>query len=254
MDAHQRAFEVLATHPRAELLDPRSAIAILATIHATRGAYPANLSECVGWSVDLLERHPYLRQALEQDGPEQWAYHLRLVGLRPARDAAFLRRLDSAAAQIVASLAGAPIETGGFYVSPQDILDYMNRVNVGVELMNEDVRRSGISKRDAAFYWGWNDWVAIWRQFYNDHLPWHARLTGAVYDETEVKERELVEWRRKFEERGETPTAPDPQGPGTGGGSGGDDPSLGDIGMTLARGAMVVAGIGVVSYLVLRKV
>jgi len=253
MDAHQRAFEVLATHPRAERLDPRCAVALLATIHATRGAYPANLSECVAWGVDLLERHPYLRLALEQEGPEQWAYHLRLVGLRPARDAAFVRRLDTSAAQIVASLAGAPAGTGGFYVSPQDILDYMNRVNLSVEVMNEDVRRSGIVNRDGAFYWGWNDWVAIWRQFYNDHLPWHARLTGAVYDETEVKERELMAWRKKFEERGETPTAPDPQGPGTGGGSGSNDPSLGDIGMTLAQGAVAVASLGVVGYLVLRK-
>lgn len=253
MDAHQRAFEVLATHPRAERLNPRSAIAILATIHATRGQYPANIAECVGWGVDLLERHPYLRQALEQEGPEQWAHHLRLIGLRTARERDFLRRLDSAAAAIVASLTEAPVATGGFVVGPQDALDYMNRVNLAVDLFNEDVRRSGIVNRDAAYYWGWNDWRSIWREFYQEHLPWHARLNAAaVYDETEVKERELTEWRKKFEERGETPTAPAPQGPGVGGGDE-DDPSLGDIGMALARGAVVVAGIGVVSYLLMRN-
>jgi hypothetical protein len=252
MDAHLRAWEALAVHPRAEKLSPRSALAILAMIHAARGQYPTNLAECIGWGIDLLARERYLRESVEQEGPEQWAYQLRLAGLRPAQDAAFSRRLDRAAAEIVASLADVPQAVAGFYVSPQDILDYMNRVNLAADLFNEDVRRSGIQKRDGAFYWGWNDWLVIWRQFYNEHLPWYARLSGSVHDETEVKERELIEWRKKFESLGEKPTSPDPQGPGAGGGSG-DDPSLGDIGMTLARGAIVVAGIGVVTYMVLRK-
>ncbi|HSN99564.1 MAG TPA: hypothetical protein VLS89_14820 [Candidatus Nanopelagicales bacterium] len=251
MDAHQRAFEVLARHPRGERLSPRSALAVLATIHAARGGYPVNLAECIGWGIGMLERHPYFRQSVEEDGPEQWAYHLRLIGLREAQDPDFPRRMDRAAAEILASVTEAPIHVGGFIVTPQDMLDYLNRVNLSAELLNEDVRRTKIATKNAAFYWAWQDWLIVWRQFYNEHLPWHARLSGGVYDETEVKERELMEWRQRFEALGEKPTAPPPQGPG--GGPSGGGPTLSDIGMTLARGAVVVAGIGVVAYIAMRR-
>lgn len=252
MDADVRAFEVLAAEPRAEVLTPRSAIAVLATVRAARGAYPANLAECVRWSLGMLERHPLYRRSAEEEGPEQWAYHLRLMGLREAQRKDFPRRLDRAAAEILTALTAADgeVEAGGIFVTPGDMLDYLNRVNLSAEILNEDVRRSEIMKRDGAFYWGWNDWLAVWRQFYNDHLPWHARLSGSVYDETEVKERELGEWRKKFEARGGKPTAPAPQGPG---GGGDKPPTLGDIGMKLAQGAVVVAGLGVVTWIVMRK-
>jgi len=250
MDAHLRAWEALAAHPRAEKLSPRSALAVLAVIRAARRGYPPNLRECIDWGIELMERHPYLRHAMEQDGPEQWAYHLRLLGLRAAREVSFGRVLDKEASEIVASLTETPVLTGGFSVLPQDALDYMNRVKLAVDLLHEDVNRSGIVKKDAAFYWGWNDWRSIWWQFYQEHLPWHARLNAwVVYDETAVKERELTEWRHKFEERGGSPTAPEPQGPADPGGG----TSIADIGMTLARGAIVVAGIGTVTYMVLRK-
>jgi hypothetical protein len=251
MDADVRAFEAVLAHPRAENLTPRGALAVLATIRAARGGYPENLAQCIGWGADLLQRHPYLRSAVEQEGPEQWAYHLRLTGLRQAQARDFPQRLDSATARIVAALTDAHT-TGALFRTPQEALDYMNRVNLSVDLLNEDVRRSGIARRDAAFYWSWNDWRAIWRQFYQDHLPWHARLyPDGVYEETEVKERELMDWRKGFESRGGQPTAPAPQGPG----GGGDDkpPTLGDIGMKLAQGAIVVAGIGVVGYVLTRN-
>lgn len=253
MDAHRRAFEALSAHPRARELNPRSALAVLSILHGLWGRYPANLATSFDWAIGLLDRYAYLRRAVEQEGPEQWAYQLRLAGIGAAQRPDLARRLDRSASEIVASLADAPDAVGFAVIMPQDALDYMNRVNVAVEIMNEDVRRSGIMGKDAAFYWGWSDWHSIWWQFYQEHLPWHARLnSAAVYDETEVKERELKEWRKRFEAKGGQPTAPPPQGPGAGD-QPGKSPTLGDIGMALAQGAAVVAGLGVVTYIVMRK-
>lgn len=254
MDADVRAFEGLVTHPRAEVLTPRSALALLAMIRAARGGYPRNLEQCIGWGIGLLERHPYFRRAAEEEGPEQWAYHLRLIGVREAQAQGFARRLDRAAAEIVSELADVPEDVAGIFVTPQDMLDYLNRVNLAAEVLDEDIRRAEMAKKSAAFYWGWNDWLIVWREFYREHLPWHARLSGSVYDETELRERELMDWRKRFESLGGKPTAPPPQGPGGGGGDDGQkSPTLGDIGMRLAGGAIVVAGIGVVSYVLTRK-
>lgn len=92
----------------------------------------------------------------------------------------------------------------GFVVTPNDTLNYMQKVDAAMKSLDADVSKSG----DAAFRASWSDFFAGWSKFFADHQPWYMRLSGTVYDETEDYESTLDKWREQFIARGGSPTAP----------------------------------------------
>lgn len=137
-------------------------------------------------------------------------------------------------------------EAAGFIITPQDILDYMNRVDWYASRLKEDIE----AKKDVPgdIWAAFADWWAVWRKFYADHESWWNRQFSSVYDETEVKERELTQLRARFIASGGKSSTPKPEGPAV------DPPggtSFGTQIAGLAIGVAVVAG-GVL-YLATRR-
>lgn len=100
----------------------------------------------------------------------------------------------------------------GFVVTPQDTLDYLNKVNTAVNSLEQDILTSAFAR--TRFSAAWSEWADQWREFYREHLPWYERLSGHVYDQTEQYELNLNAWREAFVKAGGKPTAP-PSNPGS---------------------------------------
>lgn len=92
-------------------------------------------------------------------------------------------------------------------VSPGDILDYLRRVDA--EMAAVHATRAVMP---AALQEGWDRFYGTWRTFFGEHQGWTDRLTGTIYDEAEVYEKQLARWREELKGAGVKPVGPPPAG------------------------------------------
>lgn len=83
----------------------------------------------------------------------------------------------------------------GFVFLPQDILDWMNRLNGSVVQLDTDVTASQASDQ---FRNAWNAYKARWDAFYQAHQGWFSRISGTTADEVAAYEAEYNLWLNGF--------------------------------------------------------
>lgn len=102
----------------------------------------------------------------------------------------------------------------GFFNTPGGTLEYMNKVDGGVDALNTSIRED--PKWEGApydFKDGWKGFYDMWKAFYQRNTTgftggWVARTGADVYDDTVAYEKQLGEWRAKWEALGGKPNTP----------------------------------------------
>jgi hypothetical protein len=166
----------------------------------------------------LLERQTLAPRVLER----RIAAGRPVYALSPESDQARGVRIDPVTVQ------------HGFIVLPDDILDYMSKVNDAMTAMDVDVQKQAAG---TDFATGWTRFLGGWRKFWDDHQSYWSRWQGSVWDETEIWERDLSKWRDMFTNVGGRPTTPRPT-----------DDRPDPLGSALKTGA-VVGALGLVAWL-----
>lgn len=89
---------------------------------------------------------------------------------------------------------------GGFIYLPQQILDWMNRINPSIHQLGTDIRASNVKDE---FKQAWSAFESSWTKFYDEHSGggisgWWSRMPGAVADEVAAYEDQFTQWRDSY--------------------------------------------------------
>ena len=132
----------------------------------------------------------------------------------------------------------------GWIITPQDILDYMNRVDWYAERLKIDIE--SFPNVPADLRASFDSWWIVWREFYAEHESWWSRQFSSVYDEVEIKEREVKELRARLIKAGGSSSTPTPEGPAV-------DPPSPPVTQYAGAAIGVAAAVALVVYVASRR-
>jgi len=87
-------------------------------------------------------------------------------------------------------------------ITPDAVLDHMNRVQTGVKSLAEDMAKyANTTGKSLSFDAAWYDWTVLWAGYYDRNKSWLARFLAPSEIDNEVTryDQQLADFRQKFQ-------------------------------------------------------